>query len=69
MRGPDTVNVVDPSKPWAGNMLNDYREALDAGSDQLRATDEDRSGFTDIGEEGEDAHEFLEPGDLVSLFS
>ena len=50
-------------------MLNDGRETFDLGSEQLRATDEDRSGFSDVGDEGGEVHDFLEPGDLVSLYS
>ena len=50
-------------------MLNDYREAHDAGSDALRETDEDVSDFENIAEEGEGMHDFLEPGDLVALSS
>lgn len=69
MRGPDTANPLDDSIPWIGNMLNDGREAFDSGSEQLRATDEDRSEFSDVGDEGDEMHDFLEPGDLVSLYS
>ncbi|KAF7592123.1 hypothetical protein BBP40_000671 [Aspergillus hancockii] len=69
VRGPGTSNTLDASAPWVGNMLNDYREAHDAGSDALRETDEDVSGFENIADEGEGIHEFLEPGDLVALSS
>ncbi|KAE8353855.1 hypothetical protein BDV28DRAFT_132402 [Aspergillus coremiiformis] len=69
VRGPGTSNTLDASAPWVGNMLNDYREAPDAGSDALREADEDVSDFANIAEEGEGTHEFLEPGDLVSLSS
>ncbi|KAB8278111.1 hypothetical protein BDV30DRAFT_204141 [Aspergillus minisclerotigenes] len=69
VRGPGTSNTLDASAPWVGNMLNDYREAHDAGSDALRETDEDVSDFENIAEEGEGMHDFLEPGDLVALSS
>lgn len=55
--------------PWKGNMLNDSREAHDAGSDSLQATDNDLSDFANIADEGEGIDEFLEPGDLVALTS
>lgn len=60
---------MDPSAPWVGNVLNDNRETFDAGSDQLRATDEDRTEFSDVGDEGEQEHDYLEPGDMVALYS
>ena len=67
VRGPGTTHP-STSDPWVGNMLNDTREALDSGSDLLRTTDTNHSEFSHI-EEDEDAHDFLEPGDLVSLYS
>ncbi|KAL2010929.1 hypothetical protein VTN00DRAFT_3647 [Thermoascus crustaceus] len=70
VRGPGTSNPsTDPSLPWVGNMLNDNREAHDAGSDTLRVTDEDTSEFSNLADEGEDINAFLEPGDLVALSS
>ncbi|KAF5866725.1 hypothetical protein ETB97_009882 [Aspergillus alliaceus] len=69
VRGPGTTNTLDASAPWIGNMLNDHREAFDAGSDALRETDEDVSDFENLANEGEGMHEFLEPGDLVALSS
>lgn len=68
IRGPGTA-TDDPSKPWKGNMLNDNREAHDAGSDALRASEEELSDFANIGDEGGNMHEYLEPGDLVALAS
>lgn len=50
-------------------MLNDTREAHDAGSDALHATEDDLSDFTNLGDEGEGVGDFLEPGDLVALSS
>lgn len=65
VRDPDT----DSSTPWHGNMLNDNQEFFEAGSDRLRATDEDYSGFADVGDEGGSANDFLQPGDLASFYS
>lgn len=50
-------------------MLNDNREAHDAGSDALRSSEEELSDFANIGDEGGNMHEYLEPGDLVALAS
>lgn len=50
-------------------MLNDNREAHDAGSDALRASEEELSDFANIGDEGGNMHEYLKPGDLVALAS
>jgi hypothetical protein len=47
-------------------MLNDNREARDAGSDALRAAD-DSLEFTNSADEGEGLHQYLEPGDLVAM--
>ncbi|KAL4897510.1 hypothetical protein BDV59DRAFT_45809 [Aspergillus ambiguus] len=69
VRGPGTLNELDATAPWVGNMLNDNREAHDAGSDTLRAADEDVSDFANTADEGEGIHDFLEPGDLVALSS
>ncbi|GES57709.1 mitochondrial exoribonuclease Cyt-4 [Aspergillus terreus] len=69
VRGPGTSNELDATAPWVGNMLNDNREAHDAGSDTLRAADEDVSDFANTADEGEGIHDFLEPGDLVALSS
>ncbi|KAN0081973.1 hypothetical protein V8E54_003271 [Elaphomyces granulatus] len=55
--------------PWLGNMLNDSREAYDAGSEKLRADDEDVSDFSTRLDEERDSRDFLEPGDLVGLSS
>lgn len=67
VRGPGTTHP-STSEPWVGNMLNDSREVMDSGSDALRSTDTDHSESSHI-EENEDAHDFLQPGDLVSLYS
>lgn len=68
VRGPGTSNAsLEPSKPWVGNMLNDNRETHDAGSDVLRLTDADTSGFSNVAEEGEAEADYLQPGDLVAL--
>lgn len=48
-------------------MLNDSKEAFDAGSDVLREADEEMLDFHNIGDEGEGIDEFLQPGDLVAL--
>lgn len=48
-------------------MLNDNRETHDAGSDVLRLTDADTSGFSNVAEEGEAEADYLQPGDLVAL--
>ncbi|RAL02239.1 exoribonuclease II [Aspergillus ibericus CBS 121593] len=66
VRGPGTSNLLDASAPWVGNMLNDNREAHDAGSDALRAAD-DAFDFTNAADEGEGLHQYLEPGDLVAM--
>ncbi|KAF4216638.1 hypothetical protein CNMCM8980_006503 [Aspergillus fumigatiaffinis] len=67
VRGPGTASTLDPSAPWVGNMLNDSKEAFDAGSDVLREADEESLEFHNIGDEGEGVDEFLQPGDLVAL--
>ncbi|KAI9925785.1 hypothetical protein ASPWEDRAFT_173869 [Aspergillus wentii DTO 134E9] len=66
VRGPGTSNPSEQAKPWVGNMLNDFRESA---SDALRAIDHEMSEFSSATDEGEDMHEFLEPGDLVALSS
>ncbi|XRM43444.1 3'-5' RNA exonuclease complex component [Aspergillus tubingensis] len=66
VRGPGTSNSLDASAPWVGNMLNDNREARDAGSDALRAAD-DSLEFTNSADEGEGLNQYLEPGDLVAM--
>ena len=66
VRGPGTSNTLDASAPWVGNMLNDNREARDAGSDALRAADESFD-FTNSADEGEGLNQYLEPGDLVAM--
>ncbi|KAF9895230.1 hypothetical protein FE257_000132 [Aspergillus nanangensis] len=67
VRGPGTPNELDPNAPWIGNMLNDNREAYDAGSDTMRSADEDVAEFSHDADDGEGIHDFLEPGDLVAL--
>jgi hypothetical protein len=62
-------NSSGGSLPWLGNMLNDSREAYDAGSEKLRADDEDVSDFSTRLDEERDPRDFLEPGDLVGLSS
>lgn len=68
-------NVLDPvrepedmSSQWRGNMLNDNREADGASIDELHSEAE-AVDFPNIGDEGEGIDEFLEPGDLVALYS
>lgn len=65
VRDPET----DPSRPWQGSMLNDNQEFFEAGSDKLRATDEDYSDFAEAGGEGGSMGDFLQPGDLASFYS
>jgi len=49
-------------------MLNDNREADGASIDELHSEAE-AVDFPNIGDEGEGIDEFLEPGDLVALYS
>lgn len=69
IRGRWTPTSSDKSLRWKGNMLNDTREAHDAGTDTLQAAEAELAGFSNIGEEGENVDDFLEPGDLVALHS
>ncbi|PYH43621.1 exoribonuclease II [Aspergillus saccharolyticus JOP 1030-1] len=66
VRGPGTANKMVADDPWVGNMLNDNREAYDAGADALRAS-EDYSGYISRADEGASLKERLEPGDLVAM--
>lgn len=67
--GPGTTNPTKKSDSWVGNMLNDSREAYDAGGDRERAEEEDSSDLFHDMDEGHDMKAFLEPGDLVGLQS
>ena len=67
IRGAQTTNVPGQSSPWIGNMQSDATESNDYGSEALREADEDVGEFDNLADEGDGAHDFLEPGDLVAL--
>ncbi|KAH8429099.1 exoribonuclease II [Aspergillus melleus] len=67
IRGAQATNVPGQSSPWIGNMQSDATESNDYGSEALREADEDVGEFDNLADEGDGAHDFLEPGDLVAL--
>ncbi|KAL4930475.1 exoribonuclease II [Aspergillus undulatus] len=55
-----------PGTPWIGNMVTRTDGSAES-ENTLRRTDEENSDYTDIGNEGEGMHDYLEPGDLVAF--
>ncbi|RAH77713.1 mitochondrial exoribonuclease Cyt-4 [Aspergillus japonicus CBS 114.51] len=66
VRGPGTANKMLATDAWRGNMLNDNREAMDAGFDVMRASDDDAE-LLNRDDEGAGLNHYLEPGDLVAM--
>ncbi|RAH70159.1 exoribonuclease II [Aspergillus aculeatinus CBS 121060] len=66
VRGPGTANKMLATDAWRGNMLNDNREAMDAGFDVLRESDDDAE-LHNRDDEGAGLNHYLEPGDLVAM--